>query len=260
MDIITAQGPLSVGAHKPLPELAGMGHNNPPTPYEALKAHIDDLYEEAVNFLDGDPIATEEQAAAVNKLLDDARKAKAAAEAQRKIEARPFDDGKAEVQALWTPLTKDKTGKCDLIASTAKKALAPWLEAKEAEQQAAAQAAIQEAREKAQAAAEAAAKIAEDDLAGQGELAALQEESVAAQKVAAKAEKAKPLVAGEFRSAGLRNVYTPILVEPKEALRHYMQAQPEALKEWLLDQARRDVRAGKREIPGFTIQHERVAQ
>src|SRR3546814_7413600 len=53
--------------------------------------------------------------------LDDARKARKAAEDQRKIEAKPFDDGKAAVQALWTPLTDEKKGRCALIADTCKK-------------------------------------------------------------------------------------------------------------------------------------------
>ena len=33
-----------------------------------------------------------------------------------------------------------------------------------------------------------------------------------------------------------------------------------ALKEWLLEQANKDVRSGARAIPGFEIKHERVAR
>src|SRR3546814_3380891 len=106
--------------------LAEIGHNSQAmTPYEAIKLHIDDLFETAQGFLDGDPIATEAQATSVSQLLDDARQARKAAEDQRKLEAKPFDEGKAAVQALWTPLTDEKKGRCALIADTCKKALAP---------------------------------------------------------------------------------------------------------------------------------------
>src|SRR3546814_21078860 len=59
-----------------------------------------------------------------------------AAEDLRKEEAKPFDDGKKAVQAKWTPITDEKTGKYALIISVAKKALVPWLEHLEAEQRA----------------------------------------------------------------------------------------------------------------------------
>ena len=75
---------------------AAIGHNMPPepTPYEALKTHIDDLFDTAQSFLDGDPVNDAETAEMVSKLIDEARKARMAAEAQRKIEASdslPFD-------------------------------------------------------------------------------------------------------------------------------------------------------------------------
>ena len=44
-------------------------------PYEAIKAHIDDLYGEAKNWLDGAPIATAAQADEVARLLDLMRQA-----------------------------------------------------------------------------------------------------------------------------------------------------------------------------------------
>src|SRR3546814_11800322 len=80
--------------------LAEIGHNSQAmTPYEAIKLHIDDLFETAQGFLDGDPIATEAQATSVSQLLDDARQARKAAEGQRKLEAKPFDEGKTNRQS-----------------------------------------------------------------------------------------------------------------------------------------------------------------
>src|SRR6185312_12264238 len=70
-------------------------------------------------------------------------------------------------------------------------------------------------------------------------------------KEAAKAEKQKAHARGGERAIGLVDVFTPTLIDACEALKHYRAKQPEFLKEWLLDQARADVRAGVRAIPGF---------
>lgn len=239
---------------------AGLGHNNPPaTPFEALKAHVDDLEMEASNFLDGEPIETETQAEAINKIREDARKARQAAEEQRKAEKKPHDDAAAAVQAKWKPFTDDKKGRCALIENVCKQALAPYLIKKDEAQRAAAQAAAQEAQRQAEAAAQAAAQARPDDLAGQTTVRVLQENAADALKAAQKADKARPLVGGASRAAGLRTVWTPALTDPAAALAHYRKAQPEALKAWLLEQAQKDVAAGRREIPGFTVTEARVA-
>lgn len=223
--------------------------NEPPTPFDALKTHIDDLDLEARNHLDGEGIATQEQADAVSKILDDARKAKAAADEQRKIEAKPFDEGKAAVQARWKPLLE----RAELTASVAKRALSPWLTAKEAEQRAAAQAAAQEASQQAEAAALIAQQVRPDDLAGQTTLRVKQENAAAAEKVAQRLSKARSTVKGGERANSLRSRWTAILADPVAALRHYRDRRPDELKLWLVEQANRDVRAGARSIPGFTI-------
>ena len=74
-----------------------IGHNNPPTEFEVCKKTIQDLYEEAKLWLDGEPVETQEQADALNTLESRIREAAKDAEANRKKEAKPFDDGKAEV-------------------------------------------------------------------------------------------------------------------------------------------------------------------
>lgn len=234
----------------------GIGDNQPANPFDALKAHIDDLDLEARNHLDGEPIASETQATAVSRILDDARKAAKAADEARKDEKRPHDDAGRAVQVKWQPLI----GQAELAASTAKQALAPWLEAQEAQQREIAD----EARKAAEEAAEKARKAAEaarpDDLAGQTTARVLQENAAAAAKTAGRLGKAKPLAAGGSRAIGLRSIWTPALTDPVAALRHYRTEQPEALKAWLLEQAEQDVRAGKRAIPGFTITEGKVAQ
>src|SRR3546814_16342347 len=65
---------------------------------------------------------------------------------------------------------------------------------------------------------------------------------------AAKADKAKAHASGGSRAIGLRTYYTAELVAPVAALKHYKQAQPEALKAWLLDQGQKDVSAVRKSV------------
>lgn len=236
--------------------VATLGHNNPPepTPFEALQIHIADLMETAQGFLDGEPITTQAVADEVGKLLDAARQADKAAEAQRKIEAKPFDDGKAEVQVRYKPLST----KCDLVATTAKKALAPFLAAEQARKDAEAA----EARRIADAAtakAQEALRASGTDLAAREQAEGLLKDAKKAEGIANRAGKDKAMVAGGARSISQRSVWTAVLADPVAALKHYREAQPEALKAWLAEQAQRDVNAGARTIPGFTISESKVA-
>jgi hypothetical protein len=237
---------------------AAIGHNMPPepTPYEAIKLHIEDLMETAQGFLDGDPITTQAMADTVGKLLDEARQADKAAEAQRKIEAKPFDDGKAEVQARYKPLSE----RCFLVVSTAKKALAPFLQAEQARIDAEATEARRVAEEKRAEALAAHQATGETDLAAQERTEALQKAADRAARDANRAEKGKAMAAGGARAVSQRSVWTPELTDRRAALNHFMRTQPEALADWLLDQAKRDVAAGARAIPGFTISETKVAQ
>ena len=128
-----------------------IGHNNPPSPFDAHRVNIEDLYGEAKNWLDGEPIASPEQAEAVETLLDMLRDGERAADEARKVEAKPFDDGKAEVQARYNPILK----KAKVAADACKSALTTWRNAIAAEKAKAAAAAQAEAAEKARIAAEA---------------------------------------------------------------------------------------------------------
>jgi hypothetical protein len=216
---------------------AVIGGNQPPelTPYEAIKLHIDDLMETAQGFLDGEPITTQAVADEVGKLLDEARKARTAADEQRKIEAKPFDDGKKAVQALWTPLSDEKTGKCALIAMTAKKALAPFLAAEQAKKEAIAAEARCEADRKAEEAQAAIRAADETDLAARENAEALLKEAGKAEREANRAGKDRATATGGARAVSLRTVWTATLTDPTDALKHYRAKQPEALKAWLLE-------------------------
>jgi hypothetical protein len=233
--------------------IAPIGHNMPPA-RELHALHIEELMETAKGFLDGDPIISQQQADDVGRLLGELRQAKGGAEEQRKIEAKPFDDGKAEVQAFWNPLKS----RIEIAEGIAKKALAPWLEAREAEARAVAEAARLEAENKA--AASRAALTESNNLAAREEAERLLKDAGKAERAASKAEKAKPMAAGLGRSVSLRSVWTALLVDPVAALKFYKQQQPEALRQWLREQADRDVRNGVRKIDGFTVTETKVAQ
>jgi len=231
-----------------------IGHNNPPDPFGAISAHITDLYAEAKNFLDGDPIASEAMAGAVTDLLDQIREAEKAADDLRKAENKPFDEGKASVQAKYAPLisdTKAVKGKTVLAAEACKAALAPWRQAQEAAKQEAARKAREEAEAAARAAAEAMRASQVDDLAAREEAERLVREAETAAKQANRADKAATT------GTGLRSYWSPKLVDGVEAARHYWKVNRSECEAFFLSLANADARQGIRTIPGFEIVEER---
>lgn len=244
-----------------------IGHNNPPaeiepTPFEMSEVEIGDLYAEAKNFLDGEPITTQAVADAVSKLIDDLRKAAKLADERRVDENRPFDEGKAEVQARYAPLiadTKSVKGKVVLAIDIAKKALAPWLQKLEDEKRAAAEAArkaAEEAETKARAAL--AATRATDDLAAREAAEDLAREAKKAEASAVFAENDKAHAKGGTRAMGLRSVWRAEMTDGRAAAGHYWATRREDVDAFFQGLADADVRAGKRTIPGFLISETRV--
>jgi hypothetical protein len=247
--IITAQGPLELANHKPPPAKGSVIGDNQPDAFTLITESIEDLLLEAGNFLDGAEIENEEQEAAVASILTRLRREANAADDLRKAEKKPHDVAGKAVQAKWAPLLS----KADIAVTAAKNALTSFLRKKDEAQRAAAQAASEEASRQAEAAAQAAEQASPSDLAGMTTARVLQENAAAAQRTAERLSKARPQARGGERAVGLKSVWTPILADSVAALKHYRARQPEALKEWLLEQAFKDVRAGAREIPGFTI-------
>lgn len=229
--------------------------SNAPEPAVLFQEEIDDLLLEARNYLDGEPIANEEQAKAVSAILNRARRISNDADDIRKAEKKPHDDAGKIVQSKWRPILDA----ADLAASTAKQALAPWLVKLDEGQRAIAEAARVEAERMAQIAIEA-RHSASGNLSAAEDAERLTKAAVAAGKDAARADKAKALATGGERAVGLVDKFTPELTDSCAALRHYRATVPNELKIWLLDQAFQDVRAGVRSIPGFNIISERVAR
>lgn len=240
------------------------GANHPPAeanPFEAHRVNIEDLYTEACNWADGEPIANEEQAAKVQEVMRRLQEAAAAAEADRVKENEPFDTGKAAVQAKYNPLiadTKTMKGKAPKAIAALKVMQRAWLIAEQAriDQEAAAKRA--EADRITQAAAEA-AKAAAGDLAAQDAAEEIVLEARSAQAEAKRAETTTARASGGYgRASSLRDNWVPHLRSAKDAAAHFWTVNPKAFDELLIQLAKQEVSAGKRSVPGFDIVNEPV--
>ena len=237
----------------------GIGDNNPPlTPYEQSAKEINDLYDEAVLWLDGKPITTQEHADSVGRLAGMLRDAKKLADERRKEEAKPFDDGKAEVQARYNPLIKDKTGKADLALDACKKALQPFLDAEQARIDAEAKAAREAAEEAQRKAREALQASQADNLAERAAAEALLDESNKLQAVAKKAEKTTAKVSGTGRALSQRTVYRAEIADPVLVARHYWKVARHEVEAFFLTLAQQDVAAGNHNIDGVRVIKEKT--
>jgi len=240
-----------------------IGDNNPPekTPFEIAQEEILDLYQMAKDYLDGDPIDTQKKCDDVQGLMRLIQKAQKDANASRRLEAKPFDDGKKEVQEKYNPLIQPKKGKCDVAIDACKRAMTPWLVKVESERLAEVERArlIEvEAQRKADEARKAAQ--ASEDMAIKEEAEIARIEAEKAKKAATKINKSVSGAGGTIgRKTTLRSTYTPELIKLNEAIGHYWKIDRQAFEDLVNQLAARDVRAGKREIPGFNIKEEKSA-
>jgi hypothetical protein len=237
----------------------GLGHNRGPlSAYEAIEVHIRDLYEEAKNWADGVPIQTEEQAESVSTLLRRLQEAARLADDERKREAAPYDEAKAEIQARYNLLigNNNKVQGLTVKADSAlRHLLGPWLKAKEVERERAAAQARAEAAAAAKAAQEAAREVANLD-----QVEAAEESYQDAKEAAARAKRLeddRARVRGEGRAAKLKDHWVPKLVDGQAAVRHYWQTRRSDMERALMTLAQEEVRlSNKRQIPGFEIVNE----
>lgn len=245
--------------------IAKIGHNQAPepTPFDLSKEAISSLFEEAKNWLDGDPIASQGQADMVQKLLRDIQAAEKEADVRRTTENEPFDAGKAEVQARYAPLianTKTTKGLTVLAVEACKKALAPWLIKIDDENRAKAEALRKEAEEKQRVAMEAMRQRDGIDLEASAKAEALVREAKDAEAAARKADNAKAQAKGEGRAVGLRDYYTPEITDATAFARHVWLTHRPDMESFLAGMAAKLVASGIHTIPGVTVHHERRAQ
>lgn len=231
-----------------------IGHNA--SPYEQAKGQVDDALMEARAWLDGAAIADAEQADGLAGVLDMVRKAKKAADEARKAEAKPFDDGKAEVQARYKPLIAD----AERAEDACKAALAKWQREEQRKADEAARVA-REAAEKAQREAEQARRAA--DAANLADREAAEAKLAEAERLARAADKAEAVPVGAkgmfaARRTALIITRVPVeLTDGKAALQWAMRNLRDELTEWLLQQAKRH-KGG--DVPGVRYEEQETVR
>ena len=243
----------------------GIGHNSPPpdepTPFEVARKAVEDIYSETILWLDGHKIDSQELADGVANLLATIRAAERLADATRKTEREPFDEAIKEVQARYAPLigdTKATRGKTVLAAEACKAALQPWLVTEDARLRAEAQAKREEADRQLREAEEALRASDAQNLAEREAADAKWSAARRAQTAANVANRQTATAGGSFgRAAGLRTVWVAEIDDPVTAARTvWTEARAEMLT-FLQGWADRQVRAGRRKIPGFRITEDR---
>lgn len=239
--------------------VAKIGHNKPP--FELSKEAISDLYEEAKNWLDGEEIATQEQADEVQKLMRMIQAAEKEADARRKDEQEPFKTEIDAIQARYNELignNKSVKGLTVRAIEACKKALAPWLVKVEEDNRRKAE----EARKEAEAKAEAARKAMQErqSLEDAERAEALVREAKQAEADARKAANAKASAKGEGRAVTLRDYYIPEITDHTAFARWvWLNHRPDMI-DFLNMEAAKLVAAGIRSgIEGVNVKHERRA-
>lgn len=217
-----------------------IGHNSPP-PFEALSLQIEELFALVSDSTAGGQVSTDEQEAALDGLLDDFRKVRKEADAARVEEKRPHDDAAKAVQAKWKPVLD----RCDAAANEIKRLLTPYRTAKQAAKDEAARKAREEAEQRQR---EAEAALRQSD--------SLEDRFEAEEAI----KQASKLVAVANRidreATGLRTYWDAEIVDPRAAVKFYLNRNPEVFIEAMQRLADADARGARPMVPGV-IYHER---
>lgn len=239
---------------------AGIGHNNPPTPFDLVKEKIEGLYLEAKNWCDGEPLASQEQADEVQRLMRMIQAVEKEADEHRKEEARPHDEAKAAIQERYNTLigkTKSVTGLTIKAVDACRAALTPWLRKVDEENRKAAEEARRAAEEKQrEAMAAMRARQSLDDMEAAERIAT---EAKEADIAARRAANAKASAKGAGRAVTLRDRYTPEITDYNAFAKYVWTAHRADLEQFLAIEAGKLVASGVRTLPGVTIHHEQVA-
>lgn len=226
---------------------AEIGHNNPPSPIDELKARVNE-FGAAAKAWGQSGVNSAKDSDDIDEFTKGARALYKEIDEMRVAEKKPHDDAAKAVQEKYKPLL-DLMSDMGKAAKALRTSYLSKVEAEERERQ-------RVEREKAaKAEADALAKMeaarANDDLVAQKEAEA--EAEKAAETIEA-AEKAPKATAG----SGMRTVRTAEITNPTMAVAHY-KAHPEVLS--LVERlANADIRAAKGAaitIPGVTIKEER---
>jgi DNA repair exonuclease SbcCD ATPase subunit len=220
--------------------------------FAAIEKEILDLYDEAKNWADGEPIANQEVADAITTLYEALHDAGKRADELRTARKKPLDEQIKAIQDQFNPLVQPKKGKVALGKDALGALLTTWRTAQQREAaQKAAEAAAQAAEKEAEAVA--AMRASSGDLEAREVAEALLEEAKYAQKFAKRADKAANT------GTGLRTVWITEVVDEGAALDWAYGQAPGEFMALAKSMAEARVRAGVRELPGFLIKEGKVA-
>lgn len=243
---------------------AVIGANEPPelTPFERVAQRIEDLYGEGKNWLDGQPIANQDQADAVGTILRDMQAAAKEADELRASEKKVHDDAAKAVQTRFHPLigdTKAGKGKAVRVIEGCKALGSAFLAAEDAKKRVVAEQARREAVERERVAREAMQASSVDDIEARERAEQLVRQAQTFTKAADLAEKDRAKIQGGGRVITGRTYYDAQLVDGKTALRHAVEAWGDDLRTWLTERAQKDMDRGVLTIPGFEVVERRSA-
>lgn len=235
-------------------DIATIGHNAPPEPaHIAIFQEIDDLFAEAKNFADGEPIESDALHDAMTELRDRLHKAGAAAEALRVETKKPHDEAIAAIQATFNPYVQKDKGKVALGKLAIDSLTGAWRVAKAAAAQAEARRIAEEAAE-AKRLADAAIQSSSGNLAARAEAEELLAEAKRLEKTAKRTEKSATT------GTGLVTRWVAVMVDEGAALDWaYARAKDEFLAV-VQSNADAAVRGGVRVVPGFLVEEQKVAR
>lgn len=225
-------------------------HNNPPA-YLQVFEEIDDLFQTAKDFADGEPIADEAMHDTISKIRDDLHELGKRADELRVEEKKPFDDAVKEIQDRYNPYVQKDKGKVDMAKKALGTLLAAWRK-RVADEKAA------EARRKQ----EDAARLAEEAQAAMRASSGNLEARVDAEELLAHARDMEKVAKRADKAAttghGLRTYWRAELTDEAAALDHYYPLYRESFLDLVRGFAASDARAGVRVIPGFVVKEEKV--
>ena len=230
---------------------ATIGHNNPPepSPFELVQNGINDLYEEARQWLDGEPVTTQKQADSLQILDDQLKKIAKEAETMRVAERQPHLDANKAIQARFLPLL-EKTDKARECISEAQK---PFMIAKQKQQEEEARKIREEADKKHAGAVAALQSSSLDNLAEREAAEAKLKEAKNAAKDAKRAEKARPNVKGEGRAKTLSTTYTAVINDMRLAIMAMYERYPQPYHELTQRLCDQSVSPNGKQIPGVEV-------
>ena len=218
---------------------AKIGHNK--SPFQITTEAVQVLSDDLKNWLDGEELTTKLQHDTLVERIGDMRKAKSACDAARKDDVVYWNDGKQEVQDRYNPFLK----MAKLAIDTAQKVLEPYL-LEQTNLKRETDKRLAEEASKAMAEAIIAMKASSGDLAAREEAEHRLEDAKELGKIASRIVKQNVAKGGQSRwDVEVDNL--------TEAARWAWKNHYDQFYDFLIAIALKDTRAGKHEIPGFTI-------